>query len=230
MLLVYIKPYKGLKSERQDSTRLVEMAVSLSPHCEESGGSFFNFNCIDVPFQLWNGVSCCGAWDRDRVPRAVKIRRTFSESVVRMVSEEIAFYAHAVLKSTFVSERETCSDGFSFCCSQRFCSWFELIKMEELECFTDMFLLVCTVTAIGYSQHKIPSVVLLHLSLGQSCSLVLFERVAGKRSCFCMVLSSWWGCRGQRAIDEMGRIDRTETFKRWVGWAGNVNNFGIEMK
>lgn len=31
-------------------------------------------------------------------------------------------------------------------------------------------------------------------------------------------------------IDEMGRIDRTETFKRWVGWAGNVNNFGIEMK
>jgi len=26
-------------------------------------------------------------------------------------------YAHAELKSAFVSERETCSDGFSFYCS-----------------------------------------------------------------------------------------------------------------
>lgn len=53
----------------------------------------------------------------DQVPRAAKIRRTFSVSVVRILSKEIAFYAHAVRKSAFISERETCSDGFSFYCS-----------------------------------------------------------------------------------------------------------------
>lgn len=134
-------------------------------------------------------MSCCGAWDIKQVPRAVKIRRTFSESVLRIISKEIAFYAHAALSSRLFSEGKICIDGFSFCCSYRICSLFEIVKMEESVMFSRYFSFLHTVTLTGDFWCKNLSLALLHISLGHSCSLVLFERVTGKCYCFCMALS-----------------------------------------
>lgn len=52
-------------------------------------------------------MSCYGAWGIKQVPRAVKIRRTFSESVLRIISKEMSLLCSCCAEqhSFFLKER-----------------------------------------------------------------------------------------------------------------------------